>query len=227
MSTYWDMSTYGTSWRKGNLLKRYTETTGSSTLVKEITSRRFPDYNEFTWEDMDYGKVYHGGHFIHNTQASNLESILREGLDMGSDSIDYRSNGFLWCVNPEIESRNRKEPIKDIWTGYGGTSIIFHVPEGIYVDQLNADQYGVWGAIPPEYIDSIDTPIYWDEWGETYRLSDLKELALDGTNSHLGDTPGERLDVITRILGRKKFQKFSDDDNDMELLIEFVRENLR
>ena len=73
----------------------------------------------------------------------------------------------------------------------------------------------------------MDTPIYWDEWGETYRLSDLKELALDGTNSHLGDTPGERLDVITRILGRKKFQKFSDDSNDMGLLIEFVRENLK
>lgn len=72
----------------------------------------------------------------------------------------------------------------------------------------------------------MDTPIYWDEWGETYRLSDLKELALDGTNRHLGDTPGERLDVITRILGRKKFQKFSDNDTDMELLIEFVRENL-
>ena len=195
-------------------------------MVKEITSRRFPDYDEFTWEDMGYGKVYHGEHFIHNTQASRLESILREGLDMDSDSIDYRSNGFLWCVNPEIESRNREEPIKDIWTGYGGTSIIFHVPEGIYVDQLNADQYGVWGAIPPEYIDSVDTPIYWDEWGETYRLSDLKALALDGTNSHLGDTPDERLDVITRILGRKKFQKFSDNDTDMELLIEFVRENL-
>ena len=195
-------------------------------MVKEITSRRFPDYDEFTWEDMGYGKVYHGGHFIHNTQASRLESILREGLDMNSDNISYRSNGFLWCVNPEIESRNREEPIKDIWTGYGGTSIIFHVPEGIYVDQLNADQYGVWGAIPPEYIDSVDTPIYWDEWGETYRLSDLKELALDETNSHLGDTPDERLDVITRILGRKKFQKFSDNDTDMGLLIEFVRENL-
>ena len=221
------MSTYDTSWRKQNLLKRYTETTGSSQLVKGITAKRFPDYDRFNWEDMGYGKVYHGGHFIHNTQASNLESILREGLDMGSDSIDYRSNGFLWCVNPEIESRNREEPIKDIWTGYGGTSIIFHVPEGIYVDQLNADQYGVWGAIPPEYIDSIDTPIYWDEWGETYRLSDLKALALDGTNSHLGDTPDERLDNITTILGKGKFKKFSDDDNDMKLLIEFVRENLK
>ena len=220
------MSTYDTSWRKGNLLKRYTETTGSSQLVKGITAKRFPDYDEFTWEDMDYGKVYHGGHFIHNTQASRLESILREGLDMNSDNISYRSNGFLWCVNPEIESRNREEPIKDIWTGYGGTSIIFHVPEGIHVDQLNTDQYGVWGAIPPEYIDSVDTPIYWDEWGETYRLSDLKELALDGTNSHLGDTPDKRLDNVVRILGRKKFQKFSDDDNDMEMLIEFVRENL-
>ena len=227
MSTYWDMSTYGTSWRKGNLLKKYMEKTDGSPLVKEITSRRFPDYDRFNWEDMGYGKVYHGGHFIHNTQASRLESILREGLDMNSDNISYRSNGFLWCVNPEIESRNREEPIKDIWTGYGGTSIIFHVPEGIYVDQLNADQYGVWGAIPPEYIDSIDTPIYWDEWGETYRLSDLKALALDGTNSHLGDTPDERLDHITRILERKKFQKFSDDDNDMKLLIEFVRENLK
>ena len=72
----------------------------------------------------------------------------------------------------------------------------------------------------------MDTPIYWDEWGETYRLSDLKELALDETNRHLGDTPGERLDNITTILGRKKFQKFSDNDTDMELLIEFVRENL-
>ena len=49
---------------------------------------------------------------------------------------------------------------------------------------------------------------------------------MDGTNSHLGDTPGERLDNIVRILGREKFQKFSDDDDDMELLIEFVRENL-
>ena len=86
MSTYWGMTTYSTPWRKGNLLKRYTETTGSSTLVKEITSRRFPDYEEFTWEDMDYGKVYHGGHFIHNTQASRLESILREGLDMGKST---------------------------------------------------------------------------------------------------------------------------------------------
>ena len=150
------MDTYSTSWRKGNLLKKYTETTGSSTLVKEITSRRFPDYDKFNWEDMDYGKVYHGGHFIHNTQASKLESILSEGLDMQSDNIGYRSNSFLWCVNPEIESRNRKEPIKDIWTGYGGTSIIFHVPKGVHVDQLNVDQYGVWGAIPPEYIDSID-----------------------------------------------------------------------
>ena len=226
MSTYWDMSTYGTSWRKGNLLKKYMEKTDGSPLAKEITSRRFPDYDRFNWEDMGYGKVYHGGHFIHNTQASRLESILREGLDMNSDNISYRSNGFLWCVNPEIESRNREEPIKDIWTGYGGASIIFHVPKGVHVDQLNADQYGVWGAIPPEYIDSVDTPIYWDEWGETYRLSDLKELALDETNSHLGDTPDERLDVITRILGRKKFQKFSDNDNDMEMLIEFVRENL-
>ena len=226
MSTYWDMSTYGTSWRKGNLLKKYMEKTDGSPLVKEITSRRFPDYDRFNWEDMGYGKVYHGGHFIHNTQASRLESILREGLDMNSDNISYRSNGFLWCVNPEIESRNREEPIKDTWTGYGGTSIIFHVPEGIYVDQLNADQYGVWGAIPPEYIDSVDMPIYWDEWSETYRLSDLKEQALDGTNSHLGDTPDKRLDNVVRILGRKKFQRFSDDDNDMELLIEFVRENL-
>ena len=105
--------------------------------------------------------------------------------------------------------------------------MLFRSPEGIYIDQLNADQYGVWGAIPPEYIDSIDTPIYWDEWGETYRLSDLKALALDGTNSHLGDTPDKRLDNVVRILGRKKFQRFSDDDNDMKLLIEFVRENLK
>ena len=58
------------------------------------------------------------------------------------------------------------------------------------------------------------------------RLSDLKELALDGMNSHLGDTPDKRLDNVVRILGRKKFQKFSDNDNDMELLIEFVRESL-
>ena len=49
---------------------------------------------------------------------------------------------------------------------------------------------------------------------------------MDGTNSHLGDTPDERLDHITRILERKKFQRFSDDDNVFKLLIEFVRENL-
>lgn len=73
----------------------------------------------------------------------------------------------------------------------------------------------------------MDTPIYWDEWGETYRLSDLKELALDETNRHLGDTPDERLDHIVRILGKEKFNRFSDDDNDMNLLIEFVRENLK
>lgn len=218
--------TKATFWKNNNTLHESNNPSDISFTVKEIASRKFPDYDDFTWEDMRYKRVYNGGHFIHNTQASNLESILREGLDMDSDSIDYRSNGFLWCVNPEIESRNRKEPIKDIWTGYGGTSIIFHVPKGVHVDQLNADQYGVWGAIPPEYIDSVDTPIYWDEWGETYRLSDLKELALDGTNRHLGDTPDERLDHITRILGRKKFQKFSDNDTDMELLIEFVRENL-
>lgn len=155
-------------------------------------------------------------------------SPLRDSISYSiTDSIKYRSNSFLWCVNPEIESWKRKKPIKDIWTGYGGTSIIFHVPKGIYVDQLNADQYGVWGAIPPEYIDSIDTPVYWDDWGETYRLSDLKEIALDETNSDLGDTPDERLDSMVRILEKEKFNKFSDDDNDMELLIEFVRENLK
>lgn len=58
-------------------------------------------------------------------------------------------------------------------------------------------------------------------------MSDLKEIALDETNSDLGDTPDERLDSMVRIFEKEKFNKFSDDDNDMELLIEFVRENLK
>ena len=219
--------TKATFWKNHNTLHESNKPSDISFTVKEIASRKFPDYDDFTWEDMKYKRVYNGGCFIHNTQISRLEGILKEGLDMSSKNVSYKSNPFLWAVNPEVESLRTKKPIKDIWTGYGGTSVIFHVPEGIFVEQLNADQYGIWGRIPPEYIDSVDTPIYWDEWGETYRLSDLKELALDGTNSHLGGTPDERLDVITRILGRKKFQKFSDNDTDMELLIDFVRENLR
>ena len=146
---------------------------------------------------------------------------------MSSKNVSYRSNPFLWAVNPEVESLRTKKPIKDIWTGYGGTSVIFHVPEGIFVEQLNADQYGIWGRIPPEYIDSVDIPVFWDDSGETYRLSDLQELAIDNGNSDLGKTPTERLDGIVAILEKAKFHRFSDKTEDMEKLLDFVRENLR
>ena len=216
-----------TFWKNHNTLHESNNPSDVSFTVREIASRKFPDYDDFTWEDMKYKRVYNGGCFIHNTQISRLEGILREGLDMSSKNISYRSNSFLWAVNPEVESLRTKKPIKDIWTGAGGTSIIFHVPEGIFVEQLNSDQYGIWGRIPPEYIDSVDIPVFWQNWGETYRLSDLKELAIDNSNSHLGKTPMERLDSMVAILEKAKFHRFSDKAEDMDKLLDFVRENLR
>ena len=216
-----------TFWKNNNTLHESNYPSDISFTVKEIASRKFPNYDDFTWEDMNYKRVYNGGCFIHNTQISRLEGILKEGLDMSSKNVSYKSNPFLWAVNPEVESLRTRKPIKDIWTGYGGTSIIFHVPEGIFVEQLNADQYGIWGRIPPEYIDSVDIPVFWDDYGETYRLSDLKELAIDSSNSDLGKTPMERLDSMVAILEKAKFHRFSDKTEDMEKLLDFVRENLR
>lgn len=213
------------SWKNESLLFKMKESKNSF-IIEEITSRKFPNYDSFNWEDMKYKRKYHGGYFIHNTQPSNIENIIREGLDMFSNKITYRSNYFLWAVNPEIESYYKNIPIKDVWTGYGGSSIIFHVPEGIHIEQLNQDQYGIHGRIPPEYIDSIDTPIFWDKYyGEMYRLSDLRELALSDGYNEFGKTPIERLKNIIKTLEESDLYKIYDNEKDLVKIINFIIKN--
>ena len=97
----------------------------SDEAIRKITSLQFPDFENMNWERRNSDKPhrgYFGGCLRHGTYTNNIESILRNGLDVFHDSVSYRSNNFLWATNP-LEYKNG---IEDITHSYGGEQHNIH-----------------------------------------------------------------------------------------------------
>ena len=150
----------------------------SEETIRKITSLRFPDFSSIEWEVSDKEKPYRGyfgGCLRHGTPTKNIESILENGLDIFNDKISYRSNDFLWATNPW----DYPNGVKDITYTSGGNSIIFTVPKGILVEQVNDTDFTIFGRIPVENIVSVDIPLYSFDDYEEYYISDTIPIVRD------------------------------------------------
>ena len=150
----------------------------SDEAIKKITSLQFPDFENMDWERPNSDKPnrrYFGGCLRHGTSTDNIESILKDGLDVFHNSVSYRSNDFLWATNP-LEYENG---IEDITSSYGGNSVIFTVPKDIVVEQVNNTDFTIFGRIPVENIVSVDIPLYSFDDYEIYYVSDIIFIVRD------------------------------------------------
>ena len=150
----------------------------SDEAIKKITSLQFPDFENMNWERPNSDKPnrrYFGGCLRHGTSTDNIESILKDGLDVFHNSVSYRSNDFLWATNP-LEYENG---IEDITSSYGGNSVIFTVPKDIVVEQVNSTDFTIFGKIPVENIVSVDIPLYSFDDYEIYYISDIIFIVRD------------------------------------------------
>ena len=150
----------------------------SDEAIRKITSLQFPDFENMNWERPNSDKPnrrYFGGCLRHGTSTDNIESILKDGLDVFHNSVSYRSNDFLWATNP-LEYENG---IEDITSSYGGNSVIFTVPKEIVVEQVNNTDFTIFGKIPVENIVSVDIPLYSFDDYEIYYISDIIFIVRD------------------------------------------------
>ena len=150
----------------------------SDEAIRKITSLQFPDFENMNWERPNSDKPnrrYFGGCLRHGTSTDNIESILKDGLDVFHNSVSYRSNDFLWATNP-LEYENG---IEDITSSYGGNSVIFTVPKDIVVEQVNSTDFTIFGRIPVENIVSVDIPLYSFDDYEIYYISDIIFIVRD------------------------------------------------
>ena len=150
----------------------------SDEAIRKITSLQFPDFENMDWERPNSDKPnrrYFGGCLRHGTSTDNIESILKDGLDVFHNSVSYRSNDFLWATNP-LEYENG---IEDITSSYGGNSVIFTVPKDIVVEQVNSTDFTIFGKIPVENIVSVDIPLYSFDDYEIYYVSDIIFIVRD------------------------------------------------
>ena len=150
----------------------------SDEVIRKITSLQFPDFENMNWERPNSDKPnrrYFGGCLRHGTSTDNIESILKDGLDVFHNSVSYRSNDFLWATNP-LEYENG---IEDITSSYGGNSVIFTVPKDIVVEQVNNTDFTIFGRIPVENIVSVDIPLYSFDDYEIYYISDIIFIVRD------------------------------------------------
>ena len=150
----------------------------SDEAIRKITSLQFPDFENMNWERPNSDKPnrgYFGGCLRHGTSTDNIESILKDGLDVFHNSVSYRSNDFLWATNP-LEYENG---IEDITSSYGGNSVIFTVPKDIVVEQVNSTDFTIFGKIPVENIVSVDIPLYSFDDYEIYYISDIIFIVRD------------------------------------------------
>ena len=150
----------------------------SDEAIRKITSLQFPDFENMNWERPNSDKPnrrYFGGCLRHGTSTDNIESILKDGLDVFHNSVSYRSNDFLWATNP-LEYENG---IEDITSSYGGNSVIFTVPKDIVVEQVNNTDFTIFGRIPVENIVSVDIPLYSFDDYEIYYISDIIFIVRD------------------------------------------------
>lgn len=150
----------------------------SDEAIRKITSLQFPDFENMDWERPNSDKPnrrYFGGCLRHGTSTDNIESILKDGLDVFHNSVSYRSNDFLWATNP-LEYENG---IEDITSSYGGNSVIFTVPKDIVVEQVNNTDFTIFGRIPVENIVSVDIPLYSFDDYEIYYISDIIFIVRD------------------------------------------------
>ena len=150
----------------------------SDEAIRKITSLQFPDFENMDWERPNSDKPnrrYFGGCLRHGTSTDNIESILKDGLDVFHNSVSYRSNDFLWATNP-LEYENG---IEDITSSYGGNSVIFTVPKDIVVEQVNNTDFTIFGRIPVENIVSVDIPLYSFDDYEIYYVSDIIFIVRD------------------------------------------------
>ena len=150
----------------------------SDEAIRKITSLQFPDFENMNWERPNSDKPnrrYFGGCLRHGTSTDNIESILKDGLDVFHNSVSYRSNDFLWATNP-LEYENG---IEDITSSYGGNSVIFTVPKDIVVEQVNNTDFTIFGRIPVENIVSVDIPLYSFDDYEIYYVSDIIFIVRD------------------------------------------------
>ena len=94
-----------------------------------------------------------------NTSAENIDSILKNGLDVSkAKQNEYEGNMTWFETRPDLK-------------GYGGTTIAVDVPSNLSMDKVNDTQYTVYDNISPENIAFIDKPVM-----NNYRTSDMEEL---------------------------------------------------
>ena len=74
-----------------------------------------------------------------NTSAENIDSILKNGLDISkAKQNEYEGNMTWFETRPNLK-------------GYGGTTIAVDVPRNLSMDKVNDTQYTVYDNISPEY----------------------------------------------------------------------------
>lgn len=94
-----------------------------------------------------------------NTSAENIDSILKNGLDVSkAKQNEYEGNMTWFETRPDLK-------------GYGGTTIAVDVPINSNMDKVNDTQYTVYDNISPENITFVDRPVM-----NNYRTSDIEEL---------------------------------------------------
>ena len=94
-----------------------------------------------------------------NTSAENIDSILKNGLDVSkAKQNEYEGNMTWFETRPDLK-------------GYGGTTIAVDVPLNLNMDKVNDTQYTVYDNISPENITFVDRPVM-----NNYRTSDIEEL---------------------------------------------------
>lgn len=94
-----------------------------------------------------------------NTSAENIDSILKNGLDVSkAKQNEYEGNMTWFETRPDLK-------------GYGGTTIAVDVPLNSNMDKVNDTQYTVYDNISPKNITFVDRPVM-----NNYRTSDIEEL---------------------------------------------------
>ena len=94
-----------------------------------------------------------------NTSAENIDSILKNGLDISkAKQNEYEGNMTWFETRPNLK-------------GYGGTTIAVDVPSNLSMDKVNDTQYTVYDNISPENIVFVDRPVM-----NNYRTSDIEDL---------------------------------------------------
>lgn len=104
----------------------------------------------------------------HNTPYKNIDSILKNGLLVGSSRSEKASGyQFTWATTHQIKDDS-----------YGGSTIIFTLPKDYAYEQVNNDQYIIYQDIEPSLIQGVDILIGDSETGYMHQ-SEVQEYTDD------------------------------------------------